>query len=46
MTKEDNKVAMVDLQQELQGKVAQEIVVRERLSEELASAKRELAAAA
>ena len=46
MTKEDNKIAMVALQHELQGKLAQEIVVRERLSEELASAKRELAAAA
>ncbi len=46
MTKEDNKVAMAALQQECQGKLAQEIVVRERLFEELARAKRELAAAA
>ncbi len=46
VTKEDNKVAMVALQHEFQGKLAQEIVVRERLSEELASAKRELAVAA
>ncbi len=46
MPKEDNKVAMVALQQEFQGKLAQEIVVRERLSEELVSAKRQLAAAA
>ena len=43
---EDNKVAMAALQQEIEGKLAQEIVVRERVSEELASAKRELAAAA
>ena len=46
VTKEDNKVAMAALQQEFEGKLAQEIVVRERVSEELASAKRELAAAA
>jgi hypothetical protein len=46
VTKEDNKLAMAALQQEFKGKLAQEIVVRERLSEELASAKRELAAAA
>ncbi len=44
--KEYNKVAMASLQHELHGKLAQEIVVRERLFEELASAKRELAAAA
>ncbi len=43
---EDNKVAMAALQQEFEGKLAQEIVVRERLSEELASAKGELAAVA
>ncbi len=41
VTKEDNKVAMTTLQHEFQGKLAQEIVVRERLSENLASAKRE-----
>ncbi len=46
MTKEDNKVAMASLQQEFQGKLSQEIVVRERLFEELASAKQELATAA
>ena len=46
MTKEDNKLAMAALQQEFEGKLAQEIVVRERVSEELASAKRELADAA
>jgi bacillopeptidase F (M6 metalloprotease family) len=46
VTKEDNKLAMAALQQEFEGKLAQEIVVRERLSEELASAKGELAAAA
>ena len=46
VTKEDNKLAMATLQHEFEGKLAQEIVVRERVSEELASAKRELAAAA
>ena len=46
VTKEDNKVAMAAIRQEFEGKLAQEIVVRERVSEELASAKRELAAAA
>jgi hypothetical protein len=46
VTNEDNKVAMAALHQEFQGKLAQEIVVRERLSEEFASAKGELAAAA
>ena len=46
VTKEDNKVAMAALQQECQGKLAREIVVRERLCDELASAKGELAAAA
>ena len=46
VTIEDNKVAMAALQQEFEGKLAQEFVVRERGSEELASAKRELAAAA
>ncbi len=43
---EDNKVAMAALQQEFEGKLTQEIVVHGRLSEELASAKGELAAAA
>ena len=46
VAKEDNKVAMAAIRQEFEGKLAQEIVVRERVSEELASAKRELAAAA
>ena len=46
MTKEANKVAMAVPQQEFEGKLAQKNVVRERLSEELASAKGELAVAA
>jgi hypothetical protein len=46
VTKEDNKVAMAALQQEFYGKLAQEIVVRERLSEELANATGQLVAAA
>ncbi len=42
----DSNVAMAALQQEFEGKLEQEIIVRERLSEELASAKGELAVAA